>query len=63
MNYTYRFKFDLEPTDNELNLLMKAVLKEVKARAKIADIKFKELQKLQIKNAILRQKQLHNGNL
>lgn len=34
MNSNYRFKSDSEPTDNELNLLMKDVLKDVKARAK-----------------------------
>jgi hypothetical protein len=61
MNSNYRFKSDSEPTDNELNLLMKDVLKDVKARAKIADLKFKKLQKLQIEIAIQRKNQQLNG--
>ncbi|WP_396165545.1 hypothetical protein [Flavobacterium sp.] len=63
MNSNYRFKFDTEPTDNELNLLMKDVLKDVKSRAKTAEIKFKKLQKLQIEKAIQRQNQQINGNV
>ena len=61
MNSNYRFKSDSEHTDNELNLLMKDVLKDVKARAKIADLKFKKLQKLQIEIAIQRKNQQLNG--
>lgn len=61
MNSNYRFKSDSEPTDNELNLLMKDVLKDVKSRAKTADLKFKKLQKLQIEIAIQRKNQQLNG--
>jgi|JI9StandDraft_2_1071091.scaffolds.fasta_scaffold572602_2 thiosulfate reductase cytochrome b subunit len=61
MSSTYRFKFDTEPTDNDLNSLMKDVLIEVKSRAKSAEQKFKKLQKLQIEAAIKRQKKLLYG--
>ena len=40
---------------------MKDVLKDVKSRAKTADLKFKKLQKLQIEIAIQRKNQQLNG--
>lgn len=63
MNTSYRFISDLEPTDKELELLMKEVINDVKMRAKKADLKFKELQKVQINSALQRQKLLKNGSL
>jgi hypothetical protein len=56
MSTTYRFKFDTEPTENDLLMLMKDVLIDVKSRAKSAELKFKKLQKRQIQDAIKRQK-------
>lgn len=45
MNTSYRFTSDVEPTDKELELLMTEVIKEVKARAKSAELKVKTIQK------------------
>ena len=47
----YSFLSELEPTDEQLNDLMKAVLVDVKIRAKLADERFKTIQKTQIKEA------------
>ncbi len=63
MNTSYRFTSDLEPTEKELELLMNDVINEVIVRAKKADLKFKELQKLQINQALQRQKLPKNGSL
>ena len=63
MNTTYRFTSDLEPTEKELELLMNDVINDVIIRAKKADLKFKELQKLQINQALQRQKLHKNGCL
>lgn len=63
MNTSYRFTSNVEPTENELELLMKDVLMDVKERAKKADLKFKKLQKLQINQAIERQMQNKNGRV
>jgi hypothetical protein len=38
----YRFKFDEEPTDKQLGLLMKEVAIDVRNRAEIANKKFQE---------------------
>ena len=62
MNNSYRFISDFEPTDNELELLMKDVIIEVKKRSDKANKSFKELQKIQIKAALSRQKQIKNGS-
>ncbi|MEN9489157.1 MAG: hypothetical protein RL494_1422 [Bacteroidota bacterium] len=45
MDTSYRFTSDLEPTPKQLNDLMTEVIKDVKARAKIAELKVKEIQK------------------
>ncbi|WP_395052252.1 hypothetical protein [Flavobacterium sp.] len=63
MNTSYRFISDVEPTENELELLMKDVIIDVKERAKKANLKFKKLQKLQINQAIERQIQIKNGRV
>jgi hypothetical protein len=63
MNTSYRFTSDLEPTEKELELLMNDVISDVIIRAKKADLKFKELQKLQINQALQRQKLHKNGGL
>ena len=47
----YSFLSELEPTDEQLNDLMKAVIVDVKIRAKLADERFKKLQKTQIQEA------------
>jgi len=44
---SYRFIYDEEPTDEQLNQIMKEVAIDVRKRAKIANKKFQdELQKL-----------------
>ena len=58
MDTSYRFTSDVEPTEKQLDNLMKEVLIEVKEKAKIADIKFKEIQKQQILRAIENKKSL-----
>lgn len=63
MNTSYRFTSDLEPTEKELELLMNDVIIDVITRAKKADLKFKELQKFQINQALKRQKLHKNGSL
>jgi hypothetical protein len=45
MDTSYRFTSDVEPTEKQLEDLMAEVIKDVKERAKIADLKFKEIQK------------------
>jgi hypothetical protein len=52
MDTSYRFTSNHEPTQKQLEDLMNEVIKDVKERAKIADLKFKELQKKQISQAI-----------
>ena len=47
----YSFLSELEPTDEQLNELMKAVIVDVKIRAKLADERFKTIQKTQIQEA------------
>lgn len=63
MNTSYRFTSDVEPTEKELELLMNDVINDVIVRAKKADLKFKELQKLLINQALQRQKLHKNGSL
>ena len=58
MDTSYRFTSDVEPTEKQLDNLMKEVLIEVKEKAEIADIKFKEIQKQQILRAIENKKSL-----
>lgn len=53
MNTSYSFISDIEPTDEQLEELMEAVLKDVKERAAKADEKFKALQAQQIKTTLL----------
>ncbi len=48
MTTNYNFLSDKEPSDEQLHLLMKAVLDEVKIRSAHAQKKFEELQKKQI---------------
>ena len=43
VNNLYRFTSDVEPTDIELELLMNEVMKDVKSRAKNAELKIKEI--------------------
>lgn len=45
MDTQYRFISDREPTAKQLNDLMTEVIKDVKIRAKIAELKVKEIQK------------------
>lgn len=45
MNTRYRFTSDIEPTAKQLNDLMTEVIKDVKIRSKIAELKVKEIQK------------------
>ena len=45
MDTTYRFTSDVEPTPKQLNDLMTEVIKDVKNRAKIGNLKAKEIQK------------------
>jgi hypothetical protein len=51
MDKSYNFTLDTEPTEEQLKELMRAVLKDVKERATIAQERFKTLQKQQIKEA------------
>jgi hypothetical protein len=51
MDKSYSFLSDEEPTDEQLEELMEAVLVDVKERAAKADEKFKVLQKQIIENA------------
>jgi hypothetical protein len=44
MDKTYRFTSDAEPTEEQLNNLMLAVLEDVKERADKATAQFKQLQ-------------------
>jgi hypothetical protein len=44
MDKTYRFTSDVEPTEEQLNNLMLAVLEDVKERAEKATAQFKQLQ-------------------
>lgn len=48
MKTKYNFLSYKEPTDKELNNLMKEVLKDVKLRSEMASKKFKILQQTQI---------------
>ena len=48
MTTNYNFLSDKEPSDEQLHLLMKAVLDEVKIRSAHDQKKFEELQKKQI---------------
>jgi hypothetical protein len=48
MATTYNLLSDKEPSDEQLNQLMKAVLNDVKIRSAHAQKKFDELQKKQI---------------
>lgn len=51
MSIKYSFLSDNEPSDKQLNLLMKDVLIDVKNRSAQAQKKFDELQKKQITEA------------
>lgn len=44
MDTTYRFTSNVEPSPKQLNDLMTEVIKEVRIRAKIADLRAKEIQ-------------------
>jgi hypothetical protein len=44
MDTSYRFTSDVEPTPKQLNDLLTEMIKEVKNRAKIAELKAKEIQ-------------------
>ena len=63
MNSTYRFISDTEPSDKELEMLMKDVISDVKKRAKKAELNFKKLQILQINEAIKRRNLSKDGNV
>jgi hypothetical protein len=52
MDKSYSFLSDLEPTDEQLEELMQAVLEDVKERAAKADIKFKAMQKQQLEDTL-----------
>lgn len=62
MNKSYRFNSDAEPTKEQLDELMLAVLADVKERAAKAEAKFKALQAHALEQAqeIWRQKQKKN---
>lgn len=45
MDTKYRFTSDVEPTAKQLNDLMTEVIKDVKIRSKMAELKVKEIQK------------------
>lgn len=49
---SYNFISDVEPTDQQLEMLMQAVLEDVKKRAALAAEQFKILQSQQIKEAL-----------
>ena len=51
MKDKYNFLSDKEPSEKQLNELMKAVLVDVKLRSEIASEKFNLLQQFQIKEA------------
>jgi ribosomal protein L12E/L44/L45/RPP1/RPP2 len=52
MDKSYSFLSDEEPTDEQLEELMQAVLVDVKDRAAKADEKFKALQKQQLSDTL-----------
>lgn len=47
MDTSYRFTSDVEPTEKQLDNLMKEVLIEVNESKKIAELNLKKLQKIQ----------------
>lgn len=57
METPYNFMLDTEPSDEQLEMLMQAVLEDVKNRARIADEKFRALQAQQIKDALEKARQ------
>ena len=61
MDTSYRFKFDVEPTEKQLEDLMTEVIKDVKDRAIKADLKFKEIQKKYFAEVQKHQKAKQNG--
>ena len=61
MDKSYRFISEIEPTDEQLEGLMLAVLRDVKERATMAEEKFKNFQIQQIKTAF-EEWHLKNGN-
>lgn len=52
MDATYTFLSNEEPTDEQLQKLMEAALKDVKARAASANAKFRALQAHQLEQAL-----------
>jgi hypothetical protein len=45
MDTSYRFTSDLEPSPKQLNDLLTEMIKDVKNRAKISEVKIKEIQR------------------
>ena len=45
MDTSYRFTSDIEPTPQQLDELMTEVIKDVKIRAKIGELRAKDIQK------------------
>lgn len=62
MTAKYSLLSEIEPTDKQLDDLMKAVVVDVKMRAKLASEKFKTLQITQILEAKERFKNRNNIN-
>ena len=62
MTQSYSFASDTEPTEEQLNELMQAVLREVKERASIANEAFKALQLHQIEEAFEKRRQKIRNN-
>jgi hypothetical protein len=52
MNKSYSFTLDTEPSEEQLNGLMLAVLEDVKIRASRAEEKFKNLQLQSLKQSL-----------
>lgn len=62
MNQEYRFLWESEPSEQQLQGLMVAVLQEVKERASFANQKLADLQKEQIQAAFAKRKERNGRN-
>lgn len=62
MKTTYSFQSNLEPSDEQLHLLMIEVLKDVKHRAAIAAEKFEALKTQQLKEIMNKYKNQNLNN-
>ena len=62
MDTSYRFTSDAEPTDEQLEELMAAVLVDVKERATAADAKFKAHMAAQLEELLATRKHKQQAN-